>query len=96
MADIHYPRFIEQAEKWMNENPEYRISNEALVHADERFYNINQAFYDDKLMIENNLSEKSMDEIVFEHTLRLQEFFEDTFGEDAWDDRHEIYTEVEG
>jgi hypothetical protein len=95
MADIHYPRFIEEGEKWAKEH-DLDISKETLEEADERLYTINQAFYDDRLMIENNLSNRTLDEIRYEHTLRLQELFEDTFGEDAFDDRHEIYSEFEG
>lgn len=91
-----YPRFIESAEKWLSEHPDIHVTREELEYADERFFRINQAYYDDMLLLENHLTTKSKAEITFEHTIRMQEMFEDTFGEDAWDDRHEIYTQEEG
>lgn len=91
----YYPRFITSAETWIRDHPELEITREQLEEADQRLFDINQAFYDDRLMFENNISSMTMDEIKFKHNILLQEFFEDYFGEDGWDDRHEIYVENE-
>lgn len=91
--DVNYPRFIEQADLWMQANPERRISYESLLKADERLHRINQLYYRERDEAETD-KERRDAQII--HTLRMQEFFEDTFGDDAWDERHEIYTDIQG
>lgn len=89
----NYPRF-EQA---MRDYEGKHFSEEEIAEADQELFDINQAYYIDKEMWEANLHEEftTLEQIEHKHEAYLQDFFEDTFGEDAWDDRHEIYAHQE-
>lgn len=83
--EIHYPKLEASMQK-------LGFTPEEIQTADERLFTLNQEYYADKALWERGRGNfASLDSIMKNHNAELQEFWEDTFGEDTWDDRHEIY-----
>lgn len=91
--DFHYDKLVVAM-------IEQGFTPEEIGAADDKLFEVNQEYYEDKRihdeLVDNGIEpDKTMEQIEYEHTQHLQDFFEDTWGEDAWDERHELYALAE-
>jgi hypothetical protein len=85
----HYPRLVDSILENTN------LTYQQALDADHRMWRIKQEAYKDTKEIEAGTSDKTFDQVQHEDVARMQDFFEDVYGEDTWDDRHELYAENE-
>lgn len=83
---MHYPGLGRAMERF--EGKEF--TGEEILEADRRLFDLNERYHEEKAAFEAGATDKTLEQITFEKNMELQDFWEDTFGEDTWDDRHEI------
>lgn len=80
----HYERFIAAGER-------LGLPHDYMVEKDKELYNLIQESQMESDLVSQGYSSKLAEQVRLEYNYQFQEFFEDVFGEDTWDDRHEIY-----